>query len=494
MAGGPERVSDASIVVDGSGLLTIRVGDAPEPRADGLTNAEAMAVLGRLCAELGRPIVVATTFPGGHVLRQELDGDGTMRDLPDRPSEPRAVVVAAPLRRPAPGDAASDPVAPAVESVSESSASGPTRSRRRLSAIAIAAAAAAVVALVGVNLRAGPEEADAAVSDTSRHNAVIERAWWPLAVPMVTPSPTTATPTVTPTPTATVTPTPSPTPSPTVPSDPPRPRQDTQPPTTPGGIGVSARTATTLTVSWGAASDDVGVTGYEVFLNGGRVATTGATTADVSGLVTATTYTVAVRAVDAAGNASGMASASASTVDVVAPAAPGGLAIAGRSGTTLTVSWRAASDNVAVTSYVVYLNGRRVSTTGGTSATVKGLTPATSYTLSVAAVDAAGNVSERSSVEGTTPDSIPPSRPAQVTADARISDATIGWSRATDNVFVTGYIIYLNGRQVARTGLLSTYLEDLEPGTEYTVSVAAVDSAGNVSARKSTTFGTMGLP
>ncbi|NUO58871.1 MAG: beta-glucosidase [Hamadaea sp.] len=79
---------------------------------------------------------------------------------------------------------------------------------------------------------------------------------------------------------------------------------DTSPPSAPGTPAASAVTSSGATLTWSAATDNVGVTGYDV-LNGGSVVASTATTSTVlSGLTPATTYTLTVRARDAAGNLS----------------------------------------------------------------------------------------------------------------------------------------------------------------------------------------------
>ena len=83
---------------------------------------------------------------------------------------------------------------------------------------------------------------------------------------------------------------------------------DAQAPTTPGTPTASSVTANSATLTWTAATDNVGVTGYDVVrVNGGdetRVATSTTSTATVSGLTAETDYTFAVHAHDAAGNRS----------------------------------------------------------------------------------------------------------------------------------------------------------------------------------------------
>jgi len=79
---------------------------------------------------------------------------------------------------------------------------------------------------------------------------------------------------------------------------------DTQAPTTPANLTVTGTTASTAALSWAAATDNVGVTGYDVFRNGTRVATPAGTSFTDTGLAPSTQYTYTVRARDAAGNLS----------------------------------------------------------------------------------------------------------------------------------------------------------------------------------------------
>jgi len=73
-------------------------------------------------------------------------------------------------------------------------------------------------------------------------------------------------------------------------------------------------TQTGLTLSWTASTDNVGVTGYDVYRAGTKIGTTsGATTYGVTGLACNTTSTFAVAAFDAAGNRSTQSQFSAAT-------------------------------------------------------------------------------------------------------------------------------------------------------------------------------------
>jgi chitodextrinase len=79
---------------------------------------------------------------------------------------------------------------------------------------------------------------------------------------------------------------------------------DTQPPTTPGNLNVTGTTASSASLSWSASTDNVGVTGYDVFRNGTRVTTASGTSFTDTGLAPSTQFSYTVRARDAAGNLS----------------------------------------------------------------------------------------------------------------------------------------------------------------------------------------------
>ncbi|WP_406438290.1 cellulase family glycosylhydrolase [Streptomyces sp. NBC_01613] len=97
---------------------------------------------------------------------------------------------------------------------------------------------------------------------------------------------------------------------------------DTQAPTAPGAPTASSVTATSATLTWTAATDNVGVTGYDIVrVSGGsetKLATSTSNTVTVQGLTADTAYTFAVYAHDAAGNRS----ARSATVNVTTDKAP----------------------------------------------------------------------------------------------------------------------------------------------------------------------------
>ncbi|MER7764888.1 carbohydrate binding domain-containing protein [Streptomyces sp. NPDC097619] len=83
-------------------------------------------------------------------------------------------------------------------------------------------------------------------------------------------------------------------------------------------------------------------------------------------------------------------------VDTQPPTAPTALTAAGKTSSSVSLTWNAATDNTGVTSYEVYQGTVKAATVTGTSATVTGLTANTPYTFTVRARDAAGNTSPAS--------------------------------------------------------------------------------------------------
>jgi chitodextrinase len=179
--------------------------------------------------------------------------------------------------------------------------------------------------------------------------------------------------------------------------------------------------------------------------------------------------------------------------DTTAPSAPTSIEATPISSTQINLTWNASSDNVAVVDYRITRNGVVLTQRpNSTSFSDTGLTPATTYTYSVAARDAIGNVSTQSaSVDITTPpssggtgtDTTPPTTPTGLTGSALSSTRIdLSWTASTDNVAVEAYRITRNG-VVISSGTAGTTFSDtaLSPTTSYTYSVAARDAAGNFS-------------
>ena len=168
--------------------------------------------------------------------------------------------------------------------------------------------------------------------------------------------------------------------------------------------------------------------------------------------------------------------------DMESPEAPDGLAVTGTTPGSVSLSWEAASDNVAVTGYQIRRNGDLVATVPGLAFTDTGLEADTLYNYSVAAVDAALNVSIASTIPATTdPDVLPPSIPGGLTGTPGNGVAILAWTASTDDGAVAGYNIYRNGSLVTNVGSTGYTDAGLTNGTAYGYEVTAIDTVGNES-------------
>ncbi|WP_417067556.1 carbohydrate binding domain-containing protein [Niveibacterium terrae] len=171
---------------------------------------------------------------------------------------------------------------------------------------------------------------------------------------------------------------------------------DTTPPSVPGTPLAGTTTDTSVALSWTASTDNIAVTGYEIYRNGTLVGTSTTNSYSDSGLSASTAYTYQVLAYDAAGNKSAKsASLTATTLppDTIAPTVPGNPVSTATTASSTTLGWTASTDNYALAGYRVYRDGALVATVKTLSYTDTALTPATTYSYTVLAFDAAGNAS-----------------------------------------------------------------------------------------------------
>ncbi len=207
---------------------------------------------------------------------------------------------------------------------------------------------------------------------------------------------------------------------------------DTVAPSAPTGLKATAATATSVSVSWTGSSDNVGVAGYGVYKAGTLVGSTSATSYTLGGLACGSSYSIGVDAYDAAGNRSQPASLTVATspCDTSAPTAPTMPTAGATTQTSITLSWGASLDNVAVAGYDIFRDGTKVGSVTTTSYNFTGLSCATGYTLGVEAYDAAGNHSTRAALNATT--SACPTPPPPTSSDPVIAAAGDICSSPTD--------------------------------------------------------------
>lgn len=197
------------------------------------------------------------------------------------------------------------------------------------------------------------------------------------------------------------------------------PESDTEAPTTPLDLTASVL-YTNIDLSWSPSDDNVGVTAYNVYQDGAKIATTAEVTYKLTDLTPLTEYELGVSAVDAAGNESSVStiqvtSGEDETPDTTPPSAPGNLSgIAGANSVLLT--WEPSVDDRQVKGYEVSVDGFHFDSLPGnaTSVLVNGLDPETLYSFEIYAFDNAGNNSDISELTLSTTKEIDAGEPGLV--------------------------------------------------------------------------------
>ncbi|WP_197029760.1 fibronectin type III domain-containing protein [Brevibacillus borstelensis] len=284
-------------------------------------------------------------------------------------------------------------------------------------------------------------------------------------------------------------------------------------------LTVSDITQTSVKLSWPTATDNEGVTGYRIYVDGVERKTVGIgeNAIIVTGLAAETSYLFKVTAYDEAGNESTALTASAKTLpqssdpDTEAPQWPGDskLSVSDVTQTSVKLSWPRATDSVGVAGYRIYVDGVEYKTVGaGENVTsVTGLAAETSYAFKVTAYDEAGNESAALNESAMTlpksqdpdPDTEAPQWPygSELTvSDIKQTSVKLSWPSATDNVEVAGYRIYVNGTEHEMVGynIHAITIDGLTANTSYTFKVTAYDAVGNVSDALTTSTKTMPQP
>ncbi|WP_392898302.1 discoidin domain-containing protein [Streptomyces sp. LN699] len=178
--------------------------------------------------------------------------------------------------------------------------------------------------------------------------------------------------------------------------------------------------------------------------------------------------------------------------DTQAPTAPTELAYTEPATGQIKLTWKAATDNVAVTGYDVYANNQLRTSVAANVTTYTDTQPTgANVTYHVRAKDAAGNQSPNSNTvtrAGGTGDTQAPTSPGALTLTEPAADQVkLAWQSSTDNVAVTGYEVYANN--VLRTtvaGNVTTYTDTQPASATVSYFVRAKDAAGNRSGDSNT--------
>ncbi|WP_143591063.1 cellulase family glycosylhydrolase [Thermoactinospora rubra] len=307
---------------------------------------------------------------------------------------------------------------------------------------------------------------------------------------------------------------------------------DTTAPDAPGNLRVTGTTSSSVSLAWNASTDNVGVTGYELYRGSTLVATVTGTSHTDGGLTASTGYTYTVKAKDAAGNRSAAGNSVTATTPADSsetllsrgkPATASSIEAAGFEaakavdGTTST-RWASAEGHdpewlrvdlgstatitrVKLTWEAAYGMAYRIQTSadGSTWTDIFSTSSGDGGTDDVT-VSGSGRYVRMYGTQRGTPygyslwefevygqspggDTTPPSAPGNLRVTGTTSSSvSLAWNASTDNAGVTGYEVFRGSSLVATVSGTSHTDGGLAASTGYTYTVKAVDAAGNRSA------------
>ncbi|NME70626.1 fibronectin type III domain-containing protein [Flammeovirga aprica] len=165
--------------------------------------------------------------------------------------------------------------------------------------------------------------------------------------------------------------------------------------------------------------------------------------------------------------------------DNTPPTDPSNIVFSSITETSFEASWDASTDDVMFGHYEVQLNDNPTVVTTDLSLTFNDLTANTDYTVKVKALDYNGNTSQVVQANQTTAGKVVPVVPTDLKADNITSTtAELSWASTVDAGLM--YVITV-GTEEFTTAVLEYKLENLEPATEYTVTVKSKNADGEES-------------
>ena len=181
---------------------------------------------------------------------------------------------------------------------------------------------------------------------------------------------------------------------------------DTEAPSAPTSVSLNNITVNSIHVSWTGSNDNIGVTGYNIYLDDILTAQTSSsiTNTTITNLSTNTNYNFTIVAKDLINNRSTPTTISGATLeDTEAPSIPAGLVVSNETDSSFKISWTASTDNNAVSSYDVFVDDVLNATSTTVFFTVSGLNTSTTYKVAIVAKDINNNPSAKStSINATT--------------------------------------------------------------------------------------------
>lgn len=287
---------------------------------------------------------------------------------------------------------------------------------------------------------------------------------------------------------------------------------DTTPPTTPTNLSATVVNTSQVSLSWTAATDNVGVTGYSIYRDGDLIGNASTTNYVDTTTSVGNTYSYQVQAFDAAGNFSGVSNVA--PVSIAEPTfshitlTPTTLSFASMIGNpapaiktsqlsnpgTANLIWSATVDqawcHVAPNSGTVAVNANTT-----LNISVDAINSIGTFSCTITISDpAADNSPATIAVTYAVTDTTPPSTPTNLAANVTSSQVVLTWNASTDAGGVASYSVYKNGSVINTTSNLTYTDTAVTPGISYTYQVKAVDNSNNFSLPSNSVIATIPQP
>ncbi|HEX8548753.1 MAG TPA: CBM35 domain-containing protein, partial [Cytophagaceae bacterium] len=213
---------------------------------------------------------------------------------------------------------------------------------------------------------------------------------------------------------------------------------DNQKPTAPTNLTTTNATNNELALTWTASTDNIAVTGYDVFIDGVLYASVTTNSIAITNLGGGQTYKIKVQAKDGVGNKSDMSAeitrTMSGTKETTPPTIPANLNTTELSAASFILNWNASNDNDMVLGYEVYKDGVLYGTTKSpeTKLLISNLLPSSTSVMTVKAKDRTGNLSNASAQLSVTT-LLPPTK-----YEAENATLSGGAAKATDHTGFSG--------------------------------------------------------
>lgn len=250
-------------------------------------------------------------------------------------------------------------------------------------------------------------------------------------------------------------------------------------PSKPTNLRVTALADNSATLEWAASSDNIAVTGYQIFRNNDPIDTINNTRYTASGLTPGISYIFKVRALDAAGNYDDSDPLTVKILDdTTAPSKPSEFSAYHVSHNFAILDWKAATDNVGVTRHIIFQNDEWLANIDSTDAYIRymamNLEGGTKYVFKICAVDAAGNTGDFEYLTVYT-SGLNPNAPTILQFHRLAGQVgTIQWEPPIESDDVTGYELSRDGHVIQEISELAFTLTDLTAGDTYLFEVRSI--------------------